>query len=111
MAKILVLMVPHDDATIRPHYGIEHEGVLWLVTAWLVDRRRGVAMPELMIRLSRASVTAGGPGSKWDYTVSTPLPKDVLEGHVPGGIAYETRSPPNVPLANAADVKPLPTFP
>lgn len=45
-SPVLTLLVGLDDGTVESYFGIKHEGKLWLVTAWLVDRATGDATPE-----------------------------------------------------------------
>ncbi len=103
--KVLTLLVGRDDSVVRPYYGIEHEGKLWLVTAWLVDRNRGVATPERMIRVD--TFQKPDPDSPFDY-VNVLLPKDVIEGVSQDTPGFEVRSLPDSPVVNSHDLKPLP---
>ncbi len=107
--KILTLLVGRDDGVVRPYYGIEHEGKLWLVTAWLVDRNRGVATPERMIRVDALEPRPGkcDPGEKYDYA-NILLPKDVIEGVSQDTPGFEVRSLPDSPVVDSRDLKPLP---
>jgi hypothetical protein len=100
--KILTLLVGRDDGVVSPYYGIEHEGKLWLVTAWLVDRGRQVAKPERMIRVDALKAMRGDPGSKFDYT-NILLPKAVIEGLSQETPGYEVRSLPDSPVVDARD--------
>lgn len=65
---ILTLVVGRDDGMVLPYFGIEHEGKLWLVTAWLIDHATGVAKPERMIRVDALSpkIQKCDPGGKFD---------------------------------------------
>ena len=103
--KILTLLVARDDGVVRPYYGIEHEGKLWLVTAWLVDRNRGVATPERMIRVD--TFQKADPDSAFDY-VNMLLPKDVIEGVSQETPGFEVRSLPDSPRVDPRHLKPLP---
>ena len=107
--KILSLIVGHDDGVVCPYFGIEHEGKLWLVTAWLINRDKQVATPERMIRVDALSPRPSKcePGARFDY-VNILLPKAVIEGvsqDIPG---FEVRSLPDSPVVDARDLKPLP---
>ena len=103
--KVLTLLVGRDDGVVRPYYGVEHEGKLWLVTAWIVDRSRGVATPERMIRVD--TFQKADPGSPFDYA-NVLLPKDVIEGVSQDTPGFEVRSLPDSPVVNSHDLKPLP---
>ena len=107
--KILNLLVGRDDGVVRPYFGIEYEGKLWLVTAWLVDRSRGVATPERMIRVDalESRLQKCAPGEKFDYA-NILLPKDVIEGISQDTRGFEVRSLPDSPVVDARDLKPLP---
>lgn len=108
--KILALLVGHDDGTIRPYFGVHHEGKLWLVTAWLIDRAKQEAVPERMIRVDALRATPGDPGSKWDFS-NIQLPRAVIEGRTQEHSGYEVRSLPDSPVVDARLLKPLPRFP
>ena len=103
--KILTLLVARNDGVVRPYYGVEYEGKLWLVTAWIVDRSRQVATPERMIRVD--TFQKADPDSAFDY-VNILLPKDVIEGVSQDTPGFEVRSLPDSPIVNARDLKPLP---
>jgi hypothetical protein len=108
--NILVLVVGHDDGVVQPYYGVEHEGKLWLVTAWLIETVTGLATPERMIRIDTQSVQKiDEPGAKFHYA-NILLPKAVIKGlsqEIPG---YEVRSLPNSPVVHRDDLKPLPSL-
>ena len=109
--KILNLVVGRDDGAVLPYYGIEYEGKLWLVTAWLKNLRTGKATPERMIRVDTLSpkIQKCDPGERFDYA-NILLPKAVIEGvsqDIPG---YEVRSLPDSPSVESADLKPLPVL-
>ena len=103
--KILTLLVARNDGGVRPYYGVEYEGKLWLVTAWIVDRSRQVATPERMIRVN--TFQKADPDSAFDY-VNMVLPRDVIEGVSQDTPGFEVRSLPDSPIVNARDLKPLP---
>ncbi len=103
--KVLTLLVGRDDGVVRPYYGIEHEGKLWLVTAWIVNRSEQVATPERMIRVD--TFQKADPGSPFDYA-NVLLPKDVIEGVSQDTPGFEVRSLPDSPVVDARDLKPLP---
>ena len=103
--KVFNLLVGRDDGVARPYFGVEHEGKLWLVTAWLVDRNKQVATPERMIRVD--TFQKADPDSAFDY-VNMLLPRDVIEGVSQDTPGFEVRSLPDSPIVNARDLKPLP---
>ncbi len=103
--KILTLLVGRDDGIVQPYYGVEHEGNLWLVTAWIVDRSRGVATPERMIRVD--TFQKADQDSAFDY-VNVLLPRDVIEGVSQDTPGFEVRSLPDSPVVDPRDLKPLP---
>ena len=106
--KILSLLVARDDGVIQPYYGVEHEGKLWLVTAWIVNRAQGVATPERMIRVD--TFQTAEPDSAFDY-VNILLPKDVIAGVSQDTPGFEVRSLPDSPVVDARHLKTLPSFP
>ena len=106
---VLNLLVGRDDGVVMPYYGIEHEGKLWLVTAWLIDRTTGAATPERMIRVDALSPRPQkcDPGEKFHYT-NILLPKAVIEGVSQDTPGFEVRSLPSSPVVSRGDLKPLP---
>ena len=106
--KILTLLVGCDDGVVRPYFGIEHEGKLWLVTAWIVNRIEQVATPERMIRVD--TFQKAEPDSAFDYA-NILLPKDVIEGVSQDTPGFEVRSLPDSPVVDARHLKTLPSFP
>lgn len=107
--EILNLLVGRDDGVVQPYYGIEHEGKLWLVTAWLKNLATGSATPERMIRVDSLSPrpTKCDPGEKFHYA-NILLPKAVIEGvsqDIPG---FEVRSLPDSPVVDSRELKMLP---
>lgn len=108
--SVLTLLVGHDDGTIRPYFGVEHEGKLWLVTAWLIDPATQAAVPERMIRVDASRATRGDPGAKFDFS-NIQLPRAVIEGRSQDAGGYEVRSLPDSPRVHRSDLKQLPRFP
>jgi hypothetical protein len=102
--KVLTLLVGRDDGVVMPYYGIEHEGKLWLVTAWLIDRATEAATPERMILVDQHQKAAEGP---CDY-VGILLPKAVIEGVSQDTPGFEVRSLPSSPVMHRNDLKTLP---
>lgn len=78
---ILNLLVGRDDGVVQPYYGIEYEGKLWLVTAWLINLSTQDATPERMIRVDSLSprIQRCEPGGEYHYA-NILLPKHVIEG-------------------------------
>lgn len=109
--KVLSLLVGRDDGLVLPYYGIEHEGKLWLVTAWIVNRRTQVATPERMIRVDALNprIQKCEPGEEYDYA-NILLPKAVIEGAPQETPGYEVRSLPESPVVDARTLKPLPSL-
>lgn len=107
---ILNLLVGRDDGVVCPYYGIEHEGKLWLVTAWLIDRATGVAKPERMIRVDALERPPQkcDHGGKFDYVIQL-LPKAVIEGVYQETPGFEVRSLPDLPTVHRSDLKTLPS--
>ena len=109
--RVLNLIVGRDDGVVQSYYGIEHEGKLWLVTAWLIDRATGEAKPERMIRVDALTPRPQkcDHGDKFDYA-NILLPRAVIEGvsqEIPG---FEVRSLPDSPLVHRSELKPLPSI-
>ena len=106
---ILTLVVGRDDGVVLPYYGIEHEGKLWLVTAWLIDRATGEAKPERMIRVDALvpKIQKCDPGGKFDYA-NILLPKAVIEGVSQDTPGFEVRSLPDSPRVHRSDLFQLP---
>lgn len=105
--EILNLLVGRDDGVVCPYYGIEYEGKLWLVTAWLKNLATGVATPERMIRVDSHWVQKCDPGERFHYA-NILLPIAVIDGldqDIPG---YEVRSLPDSPRVDSSELKPLP---
>ncbi len=107
--KILSLIVGRGDGVVCPYFGIEYEGKLWLVTAWLKNLATGKATPERMIRVDALvpKIQKCEPGDKFDYA-NILLPKAVIEGvsqDIPG---FEVRVLPDSPVVDSRELKPLP---
>ena len=105
--EILNLLVGRDDGVVCPYFGVEYEGKLWLVTAWLKNLATGVATPERMIRVDGPGVRKCDSGDRFHY-VNILLPISVIEGvsqDIPG---YEVRSLPDSPSVDSRELKPLP---
>ena len=104
----VVLVVGYDDGEVRPHLGIEFEGGVWLVTAWLVDPPTGEATPERMIRVDTLSgIAKAPPGGRFDYA-NVLLPRAVIEGRTQQTPGFEVRSLPERPRVHRRDLKTLP---
>lgn len=102
--KILILRVGHDDGTTLSYYGIEHEGYLWLVTEWLINRLTGKAKPIRMIRVDEFQAS---DSDQFDY-VNILLPKAVIHGVGPNKSQYTARNLPDSPVVDFCDLKILP---
>jgi hypothetical protein len=109
--KVLALLVGRDDGFVQPYYGIEHEGKLWLVTAWIVNRSTQEATPERMIRVDALNPRPlkCDPNEKFDYE-NVLLPKAVIEGISQDTHGFEVRSLPDAPIVHRRDLKPLPSL-
>ena len=110
-ANVLTLLVGLDDGSIQSYYGIEHEGKMWLVTAWLIDRATQVATPERMIRVDSLSPRPSKCelGDRFDYA-NILLPRAVIEGVSQETLGYEVRSLPKLPRVHRSALKILPSL-
>lgn len=107
----VTILVGFDDGDVRGHLGVEYEGSLWLVTAWLVDPASSTATPERMIRVGPAGQGKASPGDLYDY-VNVLLPKSVVRGRTTEGTSeFEVRSLPDLPIALRSSLPRLPFFP
>lgn len=106
--RVMSCIVGLDDGHVLPYYCIQHEGALWLVTAWLIENDTQVAVPERMIRLD--SYQKAEPGSRFQY-INVLLPRAVIEGLSQDTPGFEVRSLPNSPRIGRHLIKMLPTFP
>ena len=109
-SNVLTLLVGLDDGAVQSYYGIEHEGKLWLVTAWLIDRATQVATPERMIRVDSLSPRPSKCelGDRFDYA-NILLPRAVIEGVSQETLGYEVRSLPKLPQVHRSALKILPS--
>lgn len=103
------LLCGFDDGTIGAHMGIEYEGALWLVTAWLIDTATGSAVPERMIRIGQLPLPAqvALADERFDYA-NVLLPKSVILGRTEDTPGYEVRSLPERPRVHRNRLKKLP---
>lgn len=108
--RVLTLLVGQDDGIVQSYFGIEHEGRLWLVTRWLIERATQEAVPERMIRVDSLDQPpqAGEPGGKFDFVVPL-LPKSVIEGLTQDMPGFEVRSLPTTPRVRRSDLYMLPS--
>lgn len=107
--QILTLIVGRDDGMVQSYFGVEHDGKLWLVNAWLIESATGIAIPERMVRVDSLSPRPQKcePGEKFDY-VNILLPQAVIDG--PGDApGYEIRILPDGPRVRREQLKPLPS--
>ena len=111
MAKVLSLLVGCDDGTVQSYFGIWHEGKLWLVTAWIVNKASGEATPERMIRVDSLSPSLQkcGPKDRFDFA-NILLPISVIAGKTEDTEGYEVRSLPDSPVVHRNDLYTLPSF-
>lgn len=108
MTKILTLVVRTDDSCVETHFGVEHEGKLWLVTSWLTNLATNKATPERMIRVDTQPVRPCEPGDAFDYT-NILLPREVIDGPFQEWPEYEVRNFPDAPTIDCGDLKVLPS--
>ncbi|MCM2252942.1 MAG: hypothetical protein NDJ19_11335 [Ramlibacter sp.] len=108
MTQILTLVVKTDDGCVETHFGIEHEGKLWLVTSWLTQMATGQATPERMIRVDTQPLEKCAPGGPFHYT-NILLPREVIEGTAGNSSGYEVRDFPDAPVVGPDDLKILPS--
>lgn len=102
------MAVGRDDGVVRSYYGIEHEGKLWLVTAWLIETATGLATPERMIRVDTQPVQKiDDPGDRFHYA-NIQLPKTLIHDPYPDTTGYEVRNLPSSPVVHRRDLKTLP---
>jgi hypothetical protein len=109
--NILVLLVGRDDGVVEPYYGVDYEGKLWLVTAWLIELASELATPERMIRVDSLAPrpTKCDPGDKFDYA-NILLPKALIEDPSPDTTGFEVRNLPNSPTVHRSALKTLPSI-
>jgi hypothetical protein len=108
MTRILTLVVGADDGCIETHYGIEHDGKLWVVPSWLTSLATNTATPERMIRVDTQPIQKCPPGGQFDY-LNIVLPRDVIEGPFRQTPGYEVRNLPDTPVVDRAELKILPS--
>lgn len=107
---ILTLIVGLDDGVVQSYYGIEYEGKLWLVTAWLIETATGLATPERMIRVDLQPVQKiDDPGDKFDYA-NILLPRALIHDPCPDTTGYEVRNLPSSPVVHRSVLKMLPSI-
>jgi hypothetical protein len=109
--EILSLAVGRDDGVVQSYYGVEHEGKLWLVTAWLIETATGLATPERMIRVDSLTPRPMkcAPGDKFHYA-NILLPTTLIEHPSPDTTGFEVRSLPSSPVVHRDDLKTLPSI-
>lgn len=105
---ILALVVGRDDGVVQSYYGIEHEGKLWLVTAWLIETATGLATPERMIFVGNQPVQKIDElGARFHYA-NILLPKALIHDPCPDTTGYEVRILPSSPVVHRSALKTLP---
>ena len=75
---ILKTMVPISGGTIEMVDTIEHDKKLWLVPFWIDQLGLKQTRPARLIRLDSLPHQAVS-GSKWDYVLNTPMPREIFE--------------------------------
>jgi hypothetical protein len=59
---------------------IEYDGKWWIVPQWLQGPIEGTLRPVRIICLDNLELDRSGLGRRTDWTLETPLSRDVLEG-------------------------------
>ena len=67
---------------------IQYEGKMWLVAMWLDSQSRGYSTPERIICLDTLPHQISRLGYV-DFVLNDPLPKSVLDGHIPEKSEFE----------------------
>lgn len=82
--KIFKTLVPAEDGLFSCDT-IEYEGKLWLVPEWFDETpKKGYSRPVRIICMETLEHSA--PFGENDYVLKDPIPKAVLDGHVPQGL-------------------------
>jgi len=80
--KILKTLISVEGEGVGSCDTVEHEGKLWLVPEWINGTpTKGFSKPARIICLTSLSHTVCRSGA--DYTLQNPIPRAVLQGHVP----------------------------
>ncbi len=62
---------------------IEYDGKMWLVPDWLEAPSEGWKTPARIILLDSLYHQPFPSGSRYDFLLKLPMPKDVFEGRIP----------------------------
>src|SRR5438552_15905806 len=77
--KAMITFQDHDLGHFHLIDVIEHDGLQWLVSTWLVDHATGERYPDKVVCLSvLPHQVVEHP--HYRYVVTNPLPKSVLDG-------------------------------
>ena len=91
--KILKCFVGLAEGMVITCDGIEHEGKLWIVSAWLEHPSEPIAIPERLIRFD--NYPHQSDDGVFYQNILLPIPESALYGDVPPGIEYLDR-PQNI---------------
>lgn len=73
MTQILKCVVGLNEGCVLKLDGINHEGKLWLVVAWLVDENESLAMPARIVRFDDHPYQAHTPGIGLHQNIQLPI--------------------------------------
>jgi hypothetical protein len=85
--RLIVVMCIQDDNGIYEQDAIEYEGEIWLVPEWLDHKSGEHCIPARIIRLEGLRHQPAPNGFDAEWVLNDPMPKDVLDGHVPSELA------------------------
>jgi hypothetical protein len=82
--KILKTLVSNDsDGDLVICDTIRHEGKLWLVPYWYENIAKGYKFPARIIRMDALRFQNAPDGYPFDFVLSDPLPKQLLNHLIP----------------------------
>jgi hypothetical protein len=85
--KILFAMAAIEGSAVVSRFDvIEHQGRHWIVPAWLDQLGKGASKPARIIPLDLLGATAT-KGNDFQFVLSSPLPKALLDPEVPSELA------------------------
>lgn len=88
---------PDDPGYTHRCDAIEHEGRLWLVPYWLRALDGTHRKPERIVGLPPGAFQPADKSQDFDFFVSQPVPRSVIEGHtLPGQERYTIVERPNI---------------
>lgn len=94
--KIFKTLVSFEDGIFSCDT-IEYKGKLWLVPEWLDgEPKKGYSKPVRIICMS--SLEQSDSFEENDYVLKDPIPKAVLDGHVPQGLENKYVVKENPPI-------------